>query len=48
MYEQRLAIVEAKAAELQRHRSELVERIAHLRAEAADTEGFAQLPRSDA
>ncbi|MGK9462999.1 MerR family transcriptional regulator [Streptomyces sp. G6] len=48
MYEQRLAIVEAKAAELQRHRSELVERIAHLRSEAADTEGFAQLLRSGA
>jgi DNA-binding transcriptional MerR regulator len=48
MYEQRLAIVEAKAAELQRHRTELVERIAHLRAEASDTEGFAQLLRSSA
>lgn len=48
MYEQRLAMVEAKAAELRRHRAELVERIARLRAEAADTEEFARSLRSGA
>ncbi|MFH8610562.1 MerR family transcriptional regulator [Streptomyces sp. NPDC018029] len=48
MYEQRLAVVEAKAAELQRHRAELVARIARLRADASDTEGFAELLRSGA
>ncbi|MDJ1137304.1 MerR family transcriptional regulator [Streptomyces iconiensis] len=46
MYEQRLAAVEAKAEQLQRHRTELVERIARLRAESADTDGFARLLRS--
>lgn len=48
MYEQRLSVVEAKAAQLQRHRAELVDRIARLRADAADTDGFAELLRSGA
>ncbi|MCT2589952.1 MerR family transcriptional regulator [Streptomyces sp. N2-109] len=48
MYEGRLAEVEAKAAQLQRYRAELVERIARLRAGAADTEHFSELLRSGA
>ncbi|WP_032763192.1 MerR family transcriptional regulator [Streptomyces sp. CNS654] len=46
MYEERLAVVEAREAELRRQRSELVEHIARLRAGAAGTEDFAELLRS--
>ncbi|MGW0732922.1 MerR family transcriptional regulator [Streptomyces sp. NPDC002851] len=48
MYEQRLAAVEAKSAELQRHRAELVERIATLRAGATGAEDFERLLRTGA
>jgi DNA-binding transcriptional MerR regulator len=48
MYEQRLAVVEAKAAELQRHRAGLVRHIARLRADATDAGSFADLLRSGA
>ncbi|MBB1258720.1 MerR family transcriptional regulator [Streptomyces alkaliterrae] len=42
VYEQRLAVVEARAAELRRHRTELVARIARLRAGASSPEDFAR------
>ncbi|MEV5598008.1 MerR family transcriptional regulator [Streptomyces sp. NPDC052496] len=38
MYEERLAVVEAKAAELARYRAELIERIAQLRAGRPDVD----------
>lgn len=48
MYEGRLAAVEAKAAELERYRSELVERIARLRAGAPDADFGEVLRRAEA
>lgn len=48
MYEGRLAAVEAKAAELERYRSELVERIAQLRAGAPDVDFGEVLRRAEA
>ncbi|RZD77390.1 MerR family transcriptional regulator [Streptomyces albidoflavus] len=48
MYEQRLAVVDARVEELRRHRAELVRRIARLRAESADTEEFEESLRSGA
>ncbi|SFB44268.1 hypothetical protein SAMN05216266_111184 [Amycolatopsis marina] len=48
MYEGRLAELDAKAAELQRYRTELVDRLARLRAQAAGAEDFRRLLRSGA
>lgn len=48
MYERRLSELDTKAAELQRYRTELVDRIARLRASASDAEEFASLLRSQA
>ncbi|WP_157601752.1 MerR family transcriptional regulator [Saccharomonospora halophila] len=48
MYERRLSDLDAKAAELQRYRTDLVDRLARLRASASDAEEFASLLRRHA